>query len=88
MQRYKFFEQYSTYRVTSCNPFCGAHQVEFMGAYGVSKTSLLGLTKVMALELGPRGIRVNCICPGLIETRFGEVVKQKLMITIIKILLL
>ncbi len=49
-----------------------------MGAYAVSKTSLLGLTKVMALELGPRGIRVNCICPGLIETRFGEVVSLRL----------
>ena len=46
-----------------------------MGAYALSKTALLGLTKLMAMELGPRGIRVNCICPGLIETRFGDVVK-------------
>ena len=45
-----------------------------MGAYALSKTALLGLTKLMALELGPRGVRVNCICPGLIETRFGEAV--------------
>ena len=36
--------------------------------------SNLGLTKLMAMELGPRGVRVNCICPGLIETRFGDVV--------------
>ena len=50
-----------------------------MGAYAVSKTSLLGLTKVMALELGPRGIRVNSICPGLIETRFGEVVIRNIL---------
>lgn len=48
--------------------------MEFLGAYAVSKTALLGLTKVMAMELGPRGVRVNCICPGLIETKFGEVV--------------
>jgi NAD(P)-dependent dehydrogenase (short-subunit alcohol dehydrogenase family) len=46
-----------------------------MGAYALSKTALLGLSKLMAMELGPRGIRVNCICPGLIETRFGNVVK-------------
>ena len=49
-------------------------QVDFMGAYALSKTTLLGLTKLMALELGPRGVRVNCICPGLIETRFGAAV--------------
>ncbi|XP_046641205.1 dehydrogenase/reductase SDR family member 4-like [Daphnia pulicaria] len=52
-------------------PNCG---VEFMGAYALSKTALLGLTKLMAMELGPRRIRVNCICPGLIETRFGDVI--------------
>ena len=32
--------------------------------YAVSKTTLLGLTKALAEELGPRGIRVNCIAPG------------------------
>ena len=32
--------------------------------YAVSKTSLLGLTKALAEELGPDGIRVNCIAPG------------------------
>ena len=46
-----------------------------MGAYALSKTTLLGLTKLMAMELGPRGIRVNSICPGVIETRFGDAVK-------------
>ena len=45
-----------------------------MGAYALSKTALLGLTKLMAMELGPRGVRVNCICPGLIETNFGAAV--------------
>ena len=32
--------------------------------YAISKTALLGLTKALAEELGPRGIRVNCIAPG------------------------
>ena len=32
--------------------------------YAVSKTALVGLTKAIAAELGPRGIRVNCIAPG------------------------
>lgn len=45
-----------------------------MGAYALSKTALLALTKLMAIELGPRGIRVNCIAPGLVDTRFGSAV--------------
>ena len=37
-------------------------------AYTVSKWGLRGLSRVASLELGPRGIRVNTICPGFIET--------------------
>ncbi len=43
-----------------------------IGAYGVSKAAIIMLTKVLARELGPFGIRVNAIAPGLIETRFSE----------------
>lgn len=37
-------------------------------AYAAAKGALLGLTKSLARELGPAGIRVNAICPGIIET--------------------
>ncbi|QBJ96821.1 SDR family oxidoreductase [Rhodococcus sp. ABRD24] len=40
----------------------------FGAAYTAGKWGLRGLTKASALELAPRGIRVNCICPGLVET--------------------
>ncbi|MGF7123010.1 SDR family NAD(P)-dependent oxidoreductase [Rhodococcus sp. BE178] len=40
----------------------------FSAAYTASKWGLRGLTKASALELAPRNIRVNCICPGLVET--------------------
>jgi len=36
--------------------------------YGVAKAGLRTLTKVVAREVGPRGIRVNCIVPGGIQT--------------------
>ena len=45
----------------------------FFGAPGLlhyvaSKAAVLGMTKAMAQELGPHGIRVNCIAPGLLPT--------------------
>ena len=36
--------------------------------YCAAKHALEGLTKAMAVELGPRGIRVNTLCPTFIET--------------------
>ncbi|KAL1780530.1 dehydrogenase/reductase SDR family member 2, mitochondrial-like [Sigmodon hispidus] len=44
-----------------------------LGAYNVSKTALLGLTKTLAVELAPKNIRVNCIAPGIINTDFAQV---------------
>jgi 3-hydroxybutyrate dehydrogenase len=38
------------------------------GAYVCSKHAIIGLTKTWAKELGPRGIRVNVVCPGWVRT--------------------
>jgi NAD(P)-dependent dehydrogenase (short-subunit alcohol dehydrogenase family) len=37
-------------------------------AYSASKSAVEGMTRAMAVELSPRGIRVNCIAPGFIST--------------------
>lgn len=50
----------------------GYQPFELLGAYSVSKTALLGLTKVMASTCAPMKIRVNSICPGIIKTKFSK----------------
>jgi NAD(P)-dependent dehydrogenase (short-subunit alcohol dehydrogenase family) len=40
--------------------------------YNASKGGVLQLTRTMAVELGPKGIRVNCVCPGFIDTPLNE----------------
>ncbi|XP_072325082.1 dehydrogenase/reductase SDR family member 4-like [Scyliorhinus torazame] len=49
----------------------GYRPAPFIGLYSISKTTLLGLTKVLADELAPANIRVNCIAPGIIKTQFS-----------------
>ena len=42
-------------------------------SYNAAKAGLLGLNRTMALELGPRGVRVNCVSPGFTHTEMTEV---------------
>ena len=43
-----------------------------IGAYNISKAADFQLARNLAAEFGPRGVRVNCIAPGLIKTDFAR----------------
>ena len=58
--------------VTMGSSMAGWDTLETGAAYMASKEAVTGLTKSLALQLGGYGIRVNSICPGVIETTLGE----------------
>ena len=43
-----------------------------IGHYAITKTMLVAMTKILAKELQDDEIRVNCVCPGLIKTKFSH----------------
>jgi 3-oxoacyl-[acyl-carrier protein] reductase len=45
--------------------------------YAVAKTGVIGLTRALAVDLGPEGITVNCICPGPIRTGLTDPIPEQ-----------
>ena len=55
-------------RIINISSIWGRVGASCEAAYSAAKAGLIGLSKALAKELGPSGITVNCLCPGVIRT--------------------
>lgn len=55
-------------RIVTVSSVWGLTGASCEAAYSASKAAVIGLTKALAKELGPSGITVNCVAPGVIDT--------------------
>lgn len=57
--------------IISISSMAAQYGIPYVIAYTAAKTAIEGMTKAMAVELSPEGIRVNCVAPGFIATNMS-----------------
>ena len=60
-------------RIVNIASIGGKHGAPEQAHYSASKAAVMGFSRVLAQEVGPLGITVNCVCPGIILTDMGRV---------------
>lgn len=63
-------------RIITMSSVWGMTGASCESAYSATKAAVIGLTKALAKELGPSGITVNCIAPGVIDTEMNAVYSE------------
>ena len=64
-------------RIINITSVVGASGNPGQANYAAAKAAVVGMTKSLAREVGPRGITANCIAPGFISTRMTAVLNEK-----------
>lgn len=76
--------------IVNCASTAGIRGAAYCGAYTASKHGVVGLTRAAALEYAGQGIRINAVCPGMIETPMtqkpgmGELIEQLVAVSPLK----
>jgi len=58
--------------VVIVSSIAGLRGTGMLGAYGISKAADFALARNLAVEWGPRNVRINCVAPGLVRTDFAR----------------